>query len=105
MLVTWQELIHALYPRLDLCRVKDIIEANHPPAMLHLGKAAFEDVADPLGRRIRCDERRVRGLELLELGKEAIIHRVAHAGRVEHMVFVAIAVEQLAQLGTALSQR
>ena len=93
MLVAWQELIHALHPRLDLCRVEDVIQANHPPAMLHLDKATFEDVANPLGRRIGRDERRVRGLELLELGKKAVIHRVAHAGRIKHMVFVAIAIE------------
>ena len=93
VLVTWQELIHALYPRLDLCRVEDIIEANHPPAMLHLDEATFEDVADPLGGRIGRDECRVRRLELLELGKEAVVHRVAHAGRIKHMVFVAIAIE------------
>ena len=93
MLVTRQELIHALHPRLDLCRVKDIIEANHPPAMLHLDEASFKDVANPLGRRIGRDERRVRGLELLELSKETVVHRVAHAGRIKHMVFVAIAIE------------
>ena len=93
MLVPRQELVHALHPRLDLCRVEDIIEANHPPAMLHLDEATFEDVANPLGRRIGRDECRVRGLELFELGKEAIIHRVAYAGRIQHMVFVAIAIE------------
>ena len=93
MLVTRQELIHALYPRLDLCRVEDIIEANHPPAMLHLDEASFKDVANPLGRRIGRDERRVRSFELLELGKKAIVHRIAHAGRIKHMVFVAIAIE------------
>ena len=93
MPVAWQELIHALHPRLDLCRVKDIIEADHPPAVLHLGKTTFKDVANPLGGRIGRDECRVRGLELLELGKEAVVHRVAHAGRIKHMVFVAIAIE------------
>ena len=93
VLVTRQELIHALHPRLDLCRVEDIIEANHPPAVLHLDEASFKNVTNPLGRRIGRDECRVRRLELLELGKEAVVHRVAHAGRVEHMVFVAIAVE------------
>ena len=61
--------------------------------MLHLDEATFEDVANPLGGRIGRDECRVRRLELLELGKEAVVHRVAHAGRVEHMVFIAIAVE------------
>lgn len=93
MLVAWQELIHALHPRLDLCRVENVIEANHPPAVLHLDEASFKDVANPLGRRIRRDECRVCGLELLELGKKAVIHRVAHAGRIKHMVFITIAIE------------
>ena len=93
VLVSRQELIHALHPRLDLCRVEDIIEANHPPAMLHLGKTTFKDIADPLGGRIGRDERRVRSLELLELGKKAVVHRVAHARCIKHMIFVAIAIE------------
>ena len=73
------------------------LDAEHRHRVAH-GRQAVEHLADdPLRGRIGAAQRRVRGLQRLQLGEQAVVLGVGDLRRVEHVVAVRMVVQLLAQ--------
>ncbi len=62
----------ALGPGGELLVVHRVVQAEQPLAVLDLGEQLGDGAADPLGRGVRRDERRVLGLQRLQLAHQPV---------------------------------
>ena len=101
VLATRQQFVHAFHPGFYLVSIKDVVQAQHARTVRHFDKATLQLVTDALRRTVGRDQLRLCSFQLLQLSKQAVIHRVTDGWRIEHMVFVAIPVEKLSEFGYA----
>jgi hypothetical protein len=73
--------------------------------MANLGKIAAQVVACTLCRRIGCDQFGQLGFQRDQLVVQRIILGVGDDRRAEHIILIAVIVEQAAKLGGAFSGR
>ena len=80
-------------------------DAEHGHSVAHRGKSVQRLAAHALGGRIRCAPLRVCGFQRLQFLEPLVVRRVGHLGGVEHVVLVAVVLQQAAQLRHALLGR
>ena len=90
------EIARAIFARIGLGA-----DAEHWHRVAHRGEAREHRAADPLRRTVRRDQLGVRCLDRLQLLEQAVVLRVRDLRRVEHVIQVGMAVQLLAQLGSA----
>ena len=80
-------------------------DAEHGHGVAHRGKSVQRLAAHALGGRIRRAPLGVCGFKRLQLLEPLVVRRVGHLGGVEHVVLVAVVLQQAAQLRHALLGR
>ena len=74
-----------------------VVQAQHGAGMPHLDETLARLAAHALGGRIRRDQLRMRGFQLLELAHHRVVFRVGDFGRVQHVVQVFVMAQLLAK--------
>ena len=89
-----EHLQQAPVPGLELLEAEGVIEAEQRDAVPHADEAVGRRAAHPLGGAVGAEQLRVGLLELQQFAIEAVIDRVLHQRRVEHVVSVGGAIEE-----------
>ena len=77
-------------------------DAEHRHRVPHGSEALAHRAADALRRAVGRAQRRVPGLQRLQLAKQRVVLGVGDLRRIEHVVAVVVVADQRAQLGGAL---
>ena len=86
-------LAHAPVEAADIVVGECVLQRQHRQRVPHLAEAGRERAADAPGRRLGRGEFGMGRLELLQLAEQAVVLRIGHRRRIEHVVRVIVVLE------------
>lgn len=92
---------HAVF----ILRGKGVGQRQHRHFVAHFGKACQRLAADALGRAVGQLELGMVSFQRFEFAEQAVVFGIGYAGRVEGVVFVGVAVEEVGEFVYALCGR